>query len=387
MMRDDQQYLVDIELPDDMDVALDGDGLPKTVPKEQPVKVAKAEEPTKKPPEFDAGELDRLRRDLDAERTAKAAAAAEAAAAKAAIEEERRARAGLEKSLDERTAQAMQSHWAKVNADAQAIDTAIGSTKQNMIVLQARIRQANEAGDHDKAAEAQSLLTDAQLDMRELERGKDGISAEIERVRGTLQSMANARVAEPEKKKVEAEARQPDPTPPKQVSPDEWIDTVAKEHIGDKGAGWLKDNKQFVTDPKLHKRLLNFAAEYAEDHGNAGLKSDEFLGALNARFNIKGKEEAAAEPEDDGVIEVDTNPNPKEAEPAPKAATSAPAAPVSRGAPGKASTGTPGKVRLSAEQYAIAPNLFPDMTPELARKAYAESLVRAQKEGRFERRE
>jgi len=386
MTRDDQQFLVDVELPDDMDVALDGDGLPKTVPKE-PTKVAKAEEPAKKQVEFDAGELDRLRRDLDAERAAKAAVAAEAAAAKAVNEEERRARAGLEKSLDERTAQAMQSHWARVNADAQAIDTAIGSTKQNMIVLQARIRQANEAGDHDKAGEAQSLLTDAQLDMRELERGKDGISAEIERVRGTLQSMANARVAEPEKKKVEAEVHQPDPTPPKHVSPDEWIDTVAKEHIGDKGAGWLKDNKQFVTDPKLHKRLLRFAEEYAEDHGNAGLKSDEFLGALNKRFGIKGKEEASAEPEDDGVIEVDTNPNPKEAEPAPKAATSAPAAPVSRGAPGKASTGTPGKVRLSAEQYAIAPNLFPDMTPELARKAYAESLVRAQKEGRFERRE
>ena len=381
MIRDDQQFLVDIEMPDDIDVALDNDGLPKVVPKEQAKKEVKAETATKVAAP-DTSEVDQLRRELAAERSARETAAAEAAAAKAAAEDERRARTGVERSLEERTVQAMQSHWAKVNADAKAIDTAIGSTKQSIIALQSRIKQAKEAGDHDKEAEAQSLLTDAQLDMRELERGKDGIAVEIERARGVMQSMATRQPAEPEKKK-EPEVKQPEPQ--KQITPEQWIDTVAKEHIGDKGAEWLKDNKQFVTDPKLHKRLLRFAEEYAEDHGNAGLKSDDFLGALNKRFNIKTKEpdpEPAAEA--DGVIEVDTNP--KEPEPAQKPVASAPAAPVSRSSPGKPS-GTPAKVRLTAEQYAIAPGLFPDMTPEMARKEYASSLVRAQKEGRFERRE
>ena len=121
MIRDDQQFLVDIEMPDDIDVALDNDGLPKVVPKEQAKKEVKAETATKVAAP-DTSEVDQLRRELAAERSARETAAAEAAAAKAAAEDERRARTGVERSLEERTVQAMQSHWAKVNADAKAID-------------------------------------------------------------------------------------------------------------------------------------------------------------------------------------------------------------------------------------------------------------------------
>lgn len=369
MNREDQELIIDVDLPDDIDIGLDFDGLPMVVPKEKEkpaVKVAakpEAEKPAPKQPDYDRDDLLRQRDEAArARQQAEAAAEAERASRKKAEED----------SLESRQV-ALRAHWAKVQADAQAIDATLASTKTQMEMARAEYLAAAEASDEPRKLKAQEILTQAQQDYRELENGKRGVEAEAKRVRAAWDAEAArepAAAADPPKKET---------AEPKQTTPEEWIDGVRKS-VGGQVADWLAANKQFVTDPKLNAKVIAFSQYYTSVEEKP-LNDPDFIAALTDKFLPKPAANKHEEPDD--VADEDV-----EVERPAKATPSVPSAPVSRASsPAKASGGGSMKVKLTPEQAAIAPQLYPDAkTPQEARQAYALDLIRAQKEGRFENR-
>lgn len=376
--REDQDLIIDVEIPADIDMGVDFDGLPMVVAKEKPKADPKLDKAVDKPelkkpdPVKPDADIARLTRERD-EATALAQRIAREADERLASERSARIRA--EGASAEDRGVAMRAHWSKVTAEAQAIDTALASAKQMAATAKAQLRAAKEAGDLDGEVVAQERLAQAMQDQRELETGKRGAVEEVERVRGILRSMAEVEAA-PKPEVRQEPVKKPEP---KQQTPDDWIAQFPKETTG----AWLSEHKDFVTDDKKHRKLMRYVEDLVDDHGQGFLHSQDFVDKLNERFFPKAKQEDdVAADKDDAGVEIDT------AEPeTPPAKASIPAAPVSRGAPAKASGGTQTKVRLTQEQAAIAPHLYPDAkSPQEARQAYALDLLRAQKEGRFESR-
>lgn len=377
MVRDDrenQDLIIDVEIPDDIDMGIDFDGLPMVVAKEKPKADPKVDKPELKKPDPVKPDADiaRLTRERD-EATALAQRIAREADERLASE--RAARIKAEGNSAEDRGVAMRAHWSKVTAEAQAIDTALASAKQMAATAKAQLRAAKESGDLDGEVVAQERLAQAMQDQRELETGKRGAVEEVERVRGILRSMAEVEAApKPELFKPEP-IRKPEP---KQQTPDDWIAQFPKETTG----AWLSEHKDFVTDDKKHRKLMRYVEDLVDDHGQGFLHSQDFVDKLNERFFPKAakQEDDVADKDEDGV-EVET------AEPEAPAKASIPAAPVSRGSPGNSSgSSRRGKILLTAEQAAIAPHLYPDKTPQEARVEYGLDLLRAKKDGKFDSR-
>ena len=248
-----------------------------------------------------------LERNLEAERSR--AAAAEAAAIAA-----HESRIKAESTASERTEQAMRSHWAKINSDFSQIAGAIAQTQSEADIAQKEMIAAHEAGDMARVATAQRAMSKAEAALVQLESGRIAAEEEIARTKRVYESYTPTK---------------PEPAPkvePRAPTPDEWIDST-RSALGDEGADWLRQNKQFATDPKMNRKLLRFADEYAEDHGQGALKSADFVAALNAKFF----------PDETGNEEIETRreraaPDPVEEAPKPQRSTrTTTAAPVSRG--------------------------------------------------------
>lgn len=321
-----------VEIPSDaIQLGHDKDGLPRTDPGketsvEKPVRrrVERAEpDESALAAKAESERVAALERDLETERAARAAAEDVARAASAA-------RAEAETTAGKRTDQAMRAHWAKVNADHakvssdyQQIAGAISATQAEALQAEKDYIAASELGDHAKAAAAQRIMAKAEAALIQLENGRtvvererEAAQAEIARVREAFDGMA----AQPK-----AETRPEPKAEPKPQTPDDWINT-ARSALGNDGAAWLRSHKEFVTDPKLNKKLLRFADEFADDHGPDALKSAEFRKALDAKF-FPDESDMDDDDRDDGSAVVETE-KPKVA-PKPKATVSA--APVSRG--------------------------------------------------------
>lgn len=373
-MARDESLIFEIQ-DDSIDVGYDDDGTPITVvkekakpePSETKAKAAVApvevDEPAVKPDKAADDRLAALMRERDE-------AARARADAESRIETERTARMKAESESAEGRQVALRAHWAKVQSDAQAIEATIASTKSQMDAARAEYIAAEEAGDTSRKLKAHEVLTQAQHDFRELEQGKRGVQAEAERVRDAYKAMAEEAAKAPvvEEKKPE----------PKQVTPDDWIDTVRKG-VGAQVADWLSENKQFVTDPKLNAKVVAFSKYYA-DVEEKPLNDPEFIKALSDKFLPKPKvaaQEADDVDHDDDEVVVETVEKPKAASPAPKTKV-APSAPVGRS----------GSYFSSANMTATKAKL----PPYLANKArelgfepaeYAQYIVKGIKEGKM----
>lgn len=222
------------------------------------------------------------------------------------------ARATAEETVQTREQQVMNAHWARIHSDRDHIVAAIATAEAREQSAKDAFRAAREAGSADKEAEALSAIADSRAMMSQLEQGKIAAERQIEDTRRALQERAASR--QPQPRADDAGSRvaadpQPQPAP---VTPDAWIDGV-RPSLGDTNANWLREHKEFVTDAKLNRKLLRFADDYADDHGVAALKSDQFRQALDGKF-FPDKEEPAP-------VQAQERPRPR--------ATSS--APVSRG--------------------------------------------------------
>lgn len=244
----------------------------------------------------DRGNAERIAA-LERERDEAARVAAEAHAraseseARAAAAAEARERA--EDLAGKRTDQALRAHWSKLNADHAQISGAIAMASSEAEAAQRDYVAATEAGDAVKAGAAQRAIAKAEAAMLLLERGKVDAEDQIETARRAYEEHYAAK-PEPARSAPVAQ-KSADPSVPRTA--DEWIDRTAKAALGNDGAEWLRANKEFVTDAKLNRKLLRFADEYADDHGQAALKSSDFIRALNDKFFPEKPEDVEIVPE------------------------------------------------------------------------------------------
>lgn len=176
----------------------------------------------------------------------------------------------------------MRAHFARLNSDKSQIDGAIQATQSEEANAQAELVRAIEAGDAAKQAAAQRAIAKAAAALAQLESGKYAAEQEIQKAQRLFEEheAARARQAETPPPKAEPE-RKPQA---EQMTPDRWIDTTARQVLGDHGAEWLRQNKSFASDPKENAKFLRFADAYAERHGQAALKDEAFIEAANGWF-------------------------------------------------------------------------------------------------------
>lgn len=195
------------------------------------------------------------------------------------------ARAKSDETALVRERQAMGAHWEKLHSDKSQIETGIAAAQERERSAVDRYTAAREAGDVRAEAEALKMLSESQSTIAQLEQGKIAIDGRISDTQRLFEEHTRARQKADEDAQRERQERERQPpkqeTPP---SPDEWIDKQAKAVLGTAGADWLKGHKEFVTDPKMNRKFLRFADDYADDHGKDALKSREFLEALNGKF-------------------------------------------------------------------------------------------------------
>lgn len=290
-----------VEIPSDL-IALgyDADGLPKTVlAEEQPEKVIEEAKPE---PKFSEEDYARAQRQVEDSRVAADAARKEA-------EEARAARLKAEEDSALKDNALLRAHYARVNADQGTIEATIANWEAAAEVAKREMILAREAG--DTAAESDAI--------RKMQRAENSISRLEESKHVTQQTLAEAERAltapAPERPK-----REEQPPAPKQITPDDWVKD-ARAKAGEKIGEWFDKNREFVTNPDLHKAAMAYI-NYQTTRGKP-INSDAFIRSLNKEFL---EDETAMATEDDAKPEVVK----QEAKPA-KTATRAPsAAPVSR---------------------------------------------------------
>lgn len=247
------------------------------------------------------GDADRLK-ELQRERDEAARRAEENEARARAMEEAARTASAEAAEASQRAAlreqQAMAAHYRRLEADKAQLDQAISAAQMQAQAAEAALERAAEMGDAKAQAQAQRALARAESDLAQLENGRHAAEREIESTRSVFEDHMRRQQAQQEakaKEPVRPEPRQPQqPAQPQTV--DGWIDTAARQALGDQGAAFLKANKHLVEDQKLNKRFLRFADYYAEKHGQSALKSDDFLDAVAAEFDLAPAEEIEEKP-------------------------------------------------------------------------------------------
>lgn len=298
---------------------------------------------------------------------------AEAEAARAQAAEERNKRVEAEQREFQRTGQAIRAHGHATYSEHQQIVNAIHATKMEAESAK-RDLQAAFADENLDAAERGRRVADAQervalaaADLRTLEHGAKTLEAKLEEARYAIDSLNKAPPPKAE----------PEPTPPKQATPEDWISQFPKTT-----QEWLTEHKDYVTDPKLHRKLLRFAEEYHDEHGQ--LHTAEFITALNNKFFPKVEEPVVQEEpvvEEEVVVEAEPAPAPK--------AKVAPAAPVSRSTtPGRPSPGGNLKVTLSTDEQKHAIEMFgpgtkKNLDPQSALALYGRNKLKADRDGQY----
>ena len=385
-MQVDDERLIEIPI-DDITVGFDDDGLPrvdpvdpkaKAAPKEdEPVIAAEGDEPAPVEKKPKKEQPNKFAQELEEARRTAAQARAERDEAVRIANEAREAREASEQRLGKTTDVAQRLNWDNLNGAYDTIVGGIALAQNTLEQAKAAYAAAQETQNFNAAANAHEAIAEAKVQLLELNRGKANIESEIARTRRALEAEA----AEAKQPKKQAE---PDPQPPKkQQTPDEWIDANLSVAAPNK---WLKEHREFMTDPSKHRQLLAFAQYYETMNGAGSYNSDGFAKALANEFD--------PQTEDD----MDDNEAVEEA-PKPVAKKSAAAAPVSRsGQPGNSGGGS-NTIKLTQEEYATAPQLygpsdydlfapevkrkFPSWSENAARYQYDHDKKRAQKENRF----
>jgi len=301
----DEATLIDDEIvvaiPDETVVPLK-DGAPPPPEKKDPparvsslarARVAQTDENSTKEQLDRIASLEREREEARREAEAARLAAAEAAEAARAAQV---GRTQAEDTARLREQQAMRAHFARLASDKSQIEGAIVATQAEESNAQAELVRAIESGDAARQAAAQKVIAKAAAQLAQLENGKHAADLEIQRAQRLFEQHEQAQ-SRATRDETPAPKREPEPRhQPETMTPDRWIDTQARQVLGDKGAEWLKTNRKFADDPKMNRKFLRFADDYADDHGKEALKSEEFIERLNEHFGLVEREEEPPAP-------------------------------------------------------------------------------------------
>lgn len=296
----------DIEIPADSDV-LKAPVLPEVADLEKPeVKAAPeivedvdepkpVEKAEKAAPKIDEAALtDAIRKqaELTAERDA----------ARKEAEAERAARTEIEGRLRKAGDTATQAYWSKINADRDMIANSLAFLQTEMDRAEDQLQQAFEASDAKAVARMQREIAVLATKHRDLERGKEAAESHIAETKQRITEHYDA-LAEADKKP--AKKAEPEPKPDQPQKPRTADDYIAA--LPSATGNWLKDNKDYVTDPAKHQQFIAFANYYGAKNGK--LHTSDFVDALNKEFGIKSADQDV----EDDVEEEAPKPEPKAA--------------------------------------------------------------------------
>lgn len=281
----DDEVVVDI--PDGDTALLDGGDAPEV--KEDPADALESRKQQsakrERAPKDHDDDLQR-RAEEDRRRLAAELAAArrEAEEARTLYQGEAVARTQAEEQAALRTEQAMRAHWHKLNADHGQIAAAITSAESEALAAERDFIRAQEDNDAQAMVAAQRSMARAEAALTQLRAGEVEAKRQIDNTRALFEDHYRQ---EQERARVRREQPRPDAVaqPKKEITADDWI-ADAEKAIGSDGARWLRDHKDFVTDPKKNRTFLRFAAQYADDNGEDALRSRDFLDAVEERFGV-----------------------------------------------------------------------------------------------------
>lgn len=397
-------------VPGDIQSGFEPDGTPRTEPAVKPNGTV-SKQPRQR---ATLAELAKAREDAANAAVAKGKAEQDAETARKERQAVEARLAEAERQLGTTTDHAMKAHLARTVSDyrqayttQQTLAAQAASADAQIAAAERDYDAAEDAGDRKRSREAmrniakleaeklylQGMAQSADAAVKDAHYNYEQAYYAMQAPAGTAKPAATP-AAQPEKTEKPAE-------PAKVPSADEFISACPAE-----AQTWLRDHKEFAqmgTD--ANRRLLNFARVYADDHGGEGAwNTAEFRSALDAKFFPKADttdqhEEDGDELEDTEMADDTTQ---QQQQAAAQAAAqqqrrSAASAPVSRpsgnGRPGS----NPNTIKLTQEQYAIAPDLypsyddlspdarakFPAWSPQAARWQYHHDLQRAHKDGKF----
>jgi hypothetical protein len=363
-----------IEIPiDGIDLDFEPDGMPKAVPAKTQASKPKADG---KPP-ISAD-------DLSAAQRAAQSAQAERDEARRAAQAERDARVRAEQEAEKRTGQAASLFVRSLKADRDHLASAESTVSSELDRLEQDMARASETMDSKAQASIAREMASLTTKLEQLRQGKSSLEGKIRSAEAEIEAASRA----PRDQERDPELAQQPQEPPKKApqTPEEWIGQFPR-----KVAGWLSDNKDFVTDRTKNEEFVRFVKEYTDDYGPLAVQTPQFVAELKNRF--------APPAEESDVADEQTNAHGGEVEaPAePAAKRSAPAAPVSRSTPGRPSS-SGNSITLTREQHTIAVDMFPsynDLDADVkakfpngwsetaARFQYHKNLKRAESDGKF----
>lgn len=244
------------------------------------------------------------------------------------LDEERLARVEAEKRAQEAAQRAQSASKETETTHLQLVNQAIDQFKRENDILKSNLRAAMSENDYDKAAELQEAMAMNAARLLQLEQGKQAM-----------------------------EQRVKNPPPPEGQ---DLVESFASR-LTPKSADWVRKNPQYVTDPRLNRRMI--AAHELAVSDNIAVDTPEYFAFVEKTLGIQ-KPEARAETSALSEASAPT-----------KARSAPPSAPVSRSGTG---TGTRSNVvRLTSAEAEMA-----DMMG-MTHKEYATHKLALQKAGKL----
>lgn len=244
------------------------------------------------------------------------------------LEKERQAR----KDAEERALLAQQKLHSAYNevedTNLHLVTSAIDTIKRDNDILKSSYASAMAAGDYDKAAEVQEIMSVNSAKLLQLENGR--------------QAMQN----------------KPKLAPPVASDP---VEQFASQ-LSPRSAEWVRKNPQCVTDPRLQQKMI--AAHNLAVADGYQPDTDDYFSAIEDTLKLNRRENRQEQQADDSPLSSASKPAPRQAPPPP--------APANRNGSTR-----PNVVRLSAAEAETA-RMFGMTDVE-----YAKHKVALQKEGKL----
>lgn len=209
---------------------------------------------------------------------------------KARLEEERRAREDAERRYREAQEQANSAKNDAYDTNLRLIDNAIETVKRNSTILEQNLSDALAAGDYAVAAKIQADMTKAELDLRDLQKGRQ---------------------------QYEAVGKQ-------QVKAVDPVESLASQ-LTPRSADWVRAHPEYARDPAMTRRMVR-AHEDAVDEGLTA-DTDEYFAFVETKLKIR---KAEAPRQEESALSEASAPTQRRSAP--------PAAPVSRSGTGTGGT-------------------------------------------------
>jgi hypothetical protein len=260
---------------------------------------------------------------------------------KAQLEEERSARVQAEKSFkserekaQKAEAEISQARGEVHDTNIQLLNSAINDIKREQVSYKNAIRTAFENGDFDKATDYQEAMATNVAKLMKIEEGKIAYEGQMkERPAAPVNSVENF-----------------------------------ASRLSPRSADWVRNNPEYVTDPRLNRKML--AAHQMAVADGMEADTDEYFGYVESMLSVKNKRDK------DPHLHADDAEAMSSASAATQRRQAPPAAPVSRQAPSNTTT-RPNVVRLNSAEREMAQMM--GMTDQ----EYAKNKVLLIKEGKL----